>query len=253
MQTPNAVHIPFRKGVYVLTVHYENTRGRNVENDRAGLRLWIEPPSLESSTTPGQVLQMYGQHESIHIPASDDPQDYELEYQISAEATRAVLPPDGVQIFTTHAHMHETAQKARVKLIRDGVHVRDVLKTWGHDFNMEAPVWGFWKLLPGDALIVTCTYRPLPDRDVVGGWSTKDEMCVILLGMVPEVPGFDFAVGYLVRPDEPFRNSYAGPANGWVSDTLHYSKAIYPPNEEGRNFVSLIEHEKATCELCWSM
>lgn len=248
MQTPHAVHVPMRKGIYVLTVHYENPLGQRIVNDRAGVRLWIEPPTLTSRTTAGQMLQIYGQHQSIHIPSSPQPQDYPLEFQISADATRAVLPPQGVEIFTTHVHMHETAQKARVKLIRDGVHIKDVLKTKSHDFNLEAPVWGLWRLLPGDALIVTCTYQSLPGKDVNGGWSTKDEMCVLLLGIAPEVPGLDFAVGYMVRPDEPFLNSYAGPANGWVSDTLDYSKAIYPPNP-GRDYIPLVEHEAPLCGL----
>lgn len=104
--------------------------------------------------------------------------------------------------------------------------------------------------MPGDAIIMSCFYKPHPDRDIVGGWNTEHEMCDLIFGLAPEVETFAFGLGWMVRPTEEFRNSFMGSsAVGATAKTLDYTQAIYRPNPEGRNFVPLEEHRLNVCEL----
>ena len=249
-ETPASVHIPLRQGRYVLMVHYDNSDGVDIEDDSVGLRLWVEPPMVVASsplTNPGQVHHMYGQHNTIYIPADPQRRKLSLSFEISSDATRAMVPTEGVQVFSSHVHMNKVAgYQAQVKLIRNGVHIANVVQYDMYDFDAVAPTWNLWKLLPGDTLIITCTYRPLPDRDVVGGWSMDDEMCILVLGIAPELPNVDYAVGYMVRDGDPFLRSYMGLSNGFVPETLEYEYAECEPNED--SFYQPMADE-SICEL----
>ena len=57
IQFPPGVHNPLSAGIYVLLVHYENPTGMPVVNDRAGLRVWAEPPPLPSRTNAFNQMQ----------------------------------------------------------------------------------------------------------------------------------------------------------------------------------------------------
>ena len=115
-----------------------------------------------------------------------------------------------------------------------------------YDFDAEAPTWDLWKLLPGDTLIVTCSYRPLPDRDIVGGWSMNDEMCVLVLGIAPELPNVDYAVGYMMKDGDPFLGCYMGLSDGRLPETLEYEFAQFEPNAD--SFYQPMADE-SNCEL----
>ena len=68
-----------------------------------------------------------------------------------------------------------------------------------------------WKLLPGDALVVECTYvHGEGGADVVGGLETDDEMCIMGLGITAALPGVGFLTGFMVRPGDPFLPTYVG-------------------------------------------
>jgi hypothetical protein len=106
---------------------------------------------------------------------------------------------------------------------------------------------GLWRLLPGDALEISCFYRPDPNDDITGGWNTANEMCDLIFGMAPEPEGFTFGVGYMVKPGEPFRNSYLGHGDGTTAKNFNASQTIYPP--DSRNYVPLEDHRINVCDL----
>ena len=189
-------------------------------------------------------------HESIHIPADPEQNVVERSFQISSAATAAVLPPEGIQVFGARSHMHGAGVRAVAKLIRNGVHIKNVWYENRFDFALQNPVKNVWRMMPGDSIIVSCFYRPEPDRDIVGGLEFTDEMCNLYIGSWPMVEGFEVVTGLMVGPDEPFKNSYMGYRNGYETASpgqLKYKDAIYPP--DGRDFVPLAEHELDVCDL----
>lgn len=230
--------------------HYDNPQGISLDGDTSGIHVWVDPPSIESTSKPGQITYLRANYESIHVPADPQQKEVELQFMISSAATKAIIPPGGVQIFGTVAHMHEAGVRATAKLIRDGIHISNVFESQGYDFALQTPHWDLWRLMPGDTIIMSCFYKPHIDRDIRGGYSTDDEMCDLLFGLAPESESFLFGVGWMVHSDEPFRNSFMGNANSvGAAKAINYTKAIYPPTPGGRDYVPLEEHRLDICEL----
>jgi len=172
---PSASHLPLQGGgVYMLLIHIENPQELQLGKTRPGIRVWTEPLQVPATSQPGRLLRYSAHFDSINIPPGAEP--YEMSFMISAEATKAVLPEAGLQVAASTIHMHQAGIRANVQLIRDGVHVANVYETKGFDFAMQTPKYDLWKLLPGDALIVSCSFKPDMNRNILGGWGTDDEM-----------------------------------------------------------------------------
>merc|ERR1712176_160530 len=128
----------------------------------------------------------YADWESIKIPADPHQKEITLQYQISADLTERLLPENGVQALGGFVHMHQHGSRSRVELIRDGEHIMDILNHRSYDFDMQAYTWKPYTYLPGDSLIISCTYNPLPDQDIVGGPTGSDEMCIFVTYVLDE-------------------------------------------------------------------
>lgn len=232
---PSGLHFDLPKGKYILQVHYENPFRLPIVNDRTGMRLWVQPPAVMTRTSPAGLLQFDSLLSSIQIPADPAQKEVELQFQISGEATRDYIPQGGVLVFGTLLHMHNLGSRASMDVIRDGKRVQTVYESMSYDYDRQVPVWNRWRLLPGDAVVITCAFIPLPDQDVHGGFQTQDEMCSLHMGTAPEIPGLGRSMGALVKLDEPFLNSYMGPASV-NSRMLNYSSYQYPPNPVDRSY-----------------
>ena len=250
---PAGIHARTNAGRYVLQLHYENNLGVPVNNDRSGIRVWVEPPRVPSRTRPASVFSLDGNLNSIHIPADPKQEDYSIQFMIPGEATREHVPPEGVQAFASAYHMHNAGLNARLQLIRDGVHILDVFNSLSYDFHLQTPTYKLWKLLPGDSLLMTCTYRPHPERDIYGGLASEDEMCVSVIGFVtPQNSTWDqiLGVGYPVEKGQPLNKAFLGTIpDGEDRHTLDSSFATFSPSFEEENFVPIKNHRYNTCEV----
>ncbi|CAB9520124.1 DBH-like monooxygenase protein [Seminavis robusta] len=249
IQFPPGVHVPLDPSTYILQVHYENTAGMPIVDDRAGVRVWAEPPSLPSRSKPAKNVGHGAFLNTIHIPADPEQKEYAIHFQIPAEATQALLPAGGVDVFSAMLHMHKKGVRGRLQLIRDGVHVMDVFDTLSFDFNSQQPKLKMWKYLPGDALIITCIYEPHKDKPIYGGQSDNDEeMCTVFLAMTPPVPGYDRALGIATPADQAFANAYVGQGLGFNDNRTE--EAIYAPTyKDTREFKPLQDHRTDLCAL----
>ena len=247
IQVPAGTHVGIDAGIVLMMVHYDNVHHIPIQNDRSGIRFWVLPDSQQNETTPGQIVNHNGMVETIRIPADPLQREYDLEFMISSAATRAVLPPEGVQVFGAGMHMHNAGIRARLQHIRNGKHIEDIYDTRSFDYERQAPTLKRWRLLPGDALIMTCTYRPHPEKDIIGGLGANDEMCQFGIGFAPKVPEYPAAVGYLVRPDQAFLNSFIGEApENVINAFTPYEFATYPP--DSRDIVSLQDFRENICD-----
>lgn len=232
---PPGLHFDLPKGKYILQVHYENPFGKPIVNDFTGMRLWVQPPALSTGSSSAGLLQIDALHDSISIPADPRQKTVTYQFQISADATRDHVPRGGVLVFAALFHMHRLGSRGRVEVIRDGKRVQTVYQSISYDYDRQVPVWNRWHLMPGDAIVVTCTYKPLVDKDVRGGFRTEDEMCGVHMGTAPEIPNLARCMGAFVKPTEPFLNSYMGPANV-NARMLNYSSYKYKPNPVDRAY-----------------
>ncbi|CAB9517883.1 DBH-like monooxygenase protein [Seminavis robusta] len=245
---PPGLHLTLEPGFYVLQVHYENAARATIVDDRAGLRLWAEPPALPTWTNPSRFVTLEAYLDTIHVPADQNQEEIEVHYQISGEASRAVLPPDGVQVFMNLLHMHDRGVCGHLQLIRDGVHVQDIINTISFDKNSQQPNFRMWKYLPGDTLVMTCVYKPQKDVDTYGGKAASAEMCNALLGMTPPVPGFVRALGVVTPADQPFGKSQIAGGNSFAYDRSETATHA-PTYKETKDFKHLVDHHMKFCEL----
>ena len=175
-EMPTAAHLPLKQGgTYILQIHYDNRFGLDLSDEKPGIRVWVEPPSEKAVSLPGKLHFFRAHPDSIVIPPDPEQKEFEIQTLISSEATIAVLSETGAQAFSSLVHMHETGIRATVKLIRDGVHIRNVYESNGFDFALQTSKIDLWRLMPGDALVISCFYKPDPKRHIKGGWSSDDE------------------------------------------------------------------------------
>ncbi|CAB9517528.1 Tyramine beta-hydroxylase [Seminavis robusta] len=232
---PSGLHFELPKGKYILQVHYENPFHKPIVNDRTGMRVWVQPPALMTRTSSAGLLQFDALHDSIHIPQDPEQKELTFQFQISADATREYVPDGGVLVFGSLFHMHLLGSRGRVELIRDGERIQTVYRSMSYDYDRQVPDWNRWRLMPGDAVVITCTFTPLKDQDVHGGFRTLDEMCGVHMGTAPGIPNLARAMGAFVKPNEPFLNSFMGPAvvNARM---LNYSSYNFLPNPADRSY-----------------
>ncbi|KAL7536966.1 hypothetical protein ACHAXR_008856, partial [Thalassiosira sp. AJA248-18] len=248
IQSPPGTSVKMHPGVFVLQVHYDNTYQVPIKNDSSGIRFWVLPDEQAKMTQSGNIVNHVGQLASIRIPADPLQRDFPLQMMISSEATRATLPETGIQVFGVSLHMHKAGLRGRLQLIRDGENILDVYDYRSYDFNMQAPNLKRWRILPGDAMVVTCIFKPNKDTDIVGGLRTEDEMCNFAIGFSPELPNYRSGVGYLVKPDEPFRKSFIGNVPN-TTRGLYMPEDLAPFAPDKRGWVDLRDYREDYCEM----
>jgi hypothetical protein len=118
-------------------------------------------------------------------------QDSHLTYGIcSSECTQESFPPEGIKIVNMLHHAHLAGRKLRQRHIRDGVELPLIGEDNFYDFNYQQShlLAKEAVILPGDELITECDYETLDRDDVVlGGLSTKEEMCQSFMLYYPRV------------------------------------------------------------------
>lgn len=150
-------------------------------------------------------------------------------------------------MFITALHMHERGLRGSLKIIRDGVHIIDVFDTLSYDHNSQQPTLKRWKYMPGDALIMTCVYKPYKDKDIYGGENADSEMCTFPVRMIPPVPGYDIGFGVATPADSnTFGNSFLGTGRQFADATV--TVGSYPPSHTASDFKSLKHHRADICE-----
>lgn len=246
IQAPPGTSVKMHPGTFVLQVHYDNTYHVPIENDKSGIRFWVLPKEQAALTESGNIVNHVGQLSSIRIPADPLQREYPLQFMISSEATKATLPETGIQVFGVSLHMHKAGLRGRLQLIRNGENILDVYDYRSYDFDLQAPNLKRWRMLPGDAMVVTCIFKPNKYTDIVGGLRTEDEMCNWAIGFSPELPNYRSGVGYLVSPDEPFKNSFIG-------NVPNSTRGLYMPEEmapfkpDPRGWVDLRDYREDFC------
>jgi len=242
-QTPPNVELTLQQGYHILEVHYENTIP--VEREYPGIRIWAQPTHIKSTSIAGHIAFHNGEFDSIFIPADPEEKEVSLGFLVSAEYTQALLPDGGVQIFANFVHMHRQGVRGKVQVIRDGINILDPVDNTAYDFDTQSPNYKPWRLLPGDAMIVTCVYKAHPTRNIVGGPAAHDEMCLYVYGMTPRIPGYERTVSTLVPTGEPFMPTYITPLAGKIEGAT----AEFSPVPETPQYEALIDYRYNICEV----
>jgi len=175
----------------MMETHYDNYQREEVSGDRSGLRLYYTPRLRPHDLGQATIGHMFDA--SIIVPPGEP--RWDVRGHCSSECTRDLLPAEGVLLTTGLLHAHLLGQAITLRHIRDGQELEPILRDDNYDFNyqqdrmMENPR----RILPGDHLIVECTYNSLQrNKTSYGGIGTYEEMCNAFISYYPRVEAFSW-------------------------------------------------------------
>jgi len=110
-----------------------------------------------------------------------------------SECTRNEVPAGGVTMHATFQHMHKIGVAIRTRHIgADGTEKAPLADNQNYDFNLQSWIaMDDRTFMPGDEVIVECTYNASKRTDITrGGLSTDDEMCLTYVAYYPRMSLF---------------------------------------------------------------
>ncbi|XP_068083155.1 tyramine beta-hydroxylase [Anabrus simplex] len=170
----------------MLEVHYNNPEQRTDWVDSSGVRLYLTPSLRQYD---GGVIELGLEYtDKMAIPPNQPA--FTLSGFCVAECTAVGIPPDGIVIFGSQLHTHLTGTRVLTRHIRDGKELP--MLNWDNHYSTHfqeiRPLKRRVRILPGDALITTCTYKTTDRNNItLGGFAISDEMCVNYVHYFPKV------------------------------------------------------------------
>uniref|UniRef100_A0A2P2IGG7 DBH-like monooxygenase protein 1 n=2 Tax=Hirondellea gigas TaxID=1518452 RepID=A0A2P2IGG7_9CRUS len=169
---------------FLFEVHYDNPNKLSAYMDGTKLLVYYTHTAREfntggiiigSSVTPLQIIgPAIGTWQSTGV--------------CDADCTKTDIPKEGITLVGGMLHTHLLGQAIKLQHIRDGKELPPILEDEHYDFNYQQE--RFMKqerlILPGDTMIVTCSYntshKVLPS---FGGLRTTEEMCLAFMVYYP--------------------------------------------------------------------
>ena len=174
--------------VFKIEAHYDNAM-LQAESDQSGMRIHLTP-TLRPLDGNLVILGMDYWDREFVIPGGTE--SFSLTNICPTTATSRLNQP--IYVYAWNAHMHYYGRSLVTEHYRCGVKIGEIGRIDQYEFDnqqsyfFETPI----KVLPGDALVTTCTFDTttvLPGP-VLGGEETTDEMCDNYLSYYPFVGSF---------------------------------------------------------------
>ncbi|ODM89911.1 DBH-like monooxygenase protein 1 [Orchesella cincta] len=104
------------------------------------------------------------------------------------------IPPEGISVFAAFLHTHTSGRGVRFQHFRGNEELPWISSDDNFNFNYQQVrlLREERRILPGDQLIQTCVYNTMARNGsaVVGGHSTRHEMCMAFAYFYNRIPGF---------------------------------------------------------------
>ncbi len=153
---------------YVVQVHYNNGAGLADVVDKSGVRIWHDEPK---GTEYGMV--------------APGPLVFSIPPQSTTTATGQCKADEPVTLLAAMPHMHGIGQSFKAEIVRADGSRESVVELSGWSFEMQ-PFYALnAKMMPGDRLETSCTWRNDGDGPVSMGEKTGDEMCFLFTFVTP--------------------------------------------------------------------
>ncbi|CAL8068056.1 unnamed protein product [Orchesella dallaii] len=160
-----------------VTVSLEVFYGNKIRENEAGV-------ALIGQVVPGSV--------SLLLPPNS--QEHIIMGHCAAGCTSEWIPPEGISIFATFLHTHTSGRGVRFQHFRGDKELPWILSDDNFNFNYQPArlLREERRVLSGDQLIQRCVYDTTNKNGsaVVGGHSTRHEMCMAFAYFYTRIPGF---------------------------------------------------------------
>ncbi|ODM94234.1 DBH-like monooxygenase protein 1 [Orchesella cincta] len=182
---------------FLMELHYDNPQMLEGRKFKTGARIYHTNqlrPVEAGLLTIAHDLQI-----SFTIPPNQE--DFVLTGQCGSQCTNLGINnlPNGLQVFNSLLHGHLSAKKMKLRHFRGDKELPwfDVENHYDFNFQQSKPFPEVKRILKGDHLTVECTYdsRWNEGKVVVGGLSTREEMCMAFLWYYPKQT-FEYCSSY---------------------------------------------------------
>ncbi|KAK3101729.1 hypothetical protein FSP39_005907 [Pinctada imbricata] len=174
--------------LYILQMHYNNPGLRKDYVDSSGMRLMvtrnirpIEAGEFMTGVYVNPRFQIVPPHEQSFVSTG----------YCNAECINKGLKyrPEGIHIISVFQHAHLLAKGIKTRLIRKGTELKPLADDQSYDFDFQDVRRVNRTILPGDSIIVECTYNSMDKtQPTYGGESTSEEMCISFFYYYPRIP-----------------------------------------------------------------
>ncbi|XP_054267311.1 MOXD1 homolog 1-like [Macrosteles quadrilineatus] len=186
---PDHVGIPIgenrRSTFFMLEIHYDNPTLKKVV-DSSGLRVFYTD---KLRANDGAILVT-----GIIISPLQVIPPYQTNYKTAGycdfHCTHSTLPSE-INVVSALLHSHRAGREIKLRHVRNGVELPPIAQDKTYDFNYQQSrvLLEEKQILPGDEIITECVYNTESrNRPTVGGFSTKQEMCLSFLTYYPRSP-----------------------------------------------------------------
>eukprot|EP00794_Sanderia_malayensis_P012195 gene12195-13451_t len=214
----------------VLETHFDNPSERTDFVVTTGLRFFYDSPRQYEAETITVGTTVSG---SLLIPPKQ--KEWYLKGYCSKECTEKLassdaLPGNEIRLFASFPHAHTTGTGIWTKHIRNGKELPEVFRDENYDFDYQQTylLKKEIKFKAGDEMITYCRFNTMKRKDaVVGGQSTKEEMCLNFIMYYPRV-NLTTCISHDILVPSKFAKKYARPVFEGPHNKFNRSQPIQP-------------------------
>ncbi|ODM96787.1 hypothetical protein Ocin01_09894 [Orchesella cincta] len=169
---------------YRLEIHYQNPDGLYLI-DNSGIRVFYSSTLREYESG----LLVTGHRRSPFMTIPPRQAEFNIYGLCSAECMWNGLNPEGTKILAVQLHSHWIGRRAQLRHIRNGRELSPIVV----ENHLNSNFQDYWllprevKIIPGDQLILQCTYETTKNDTVIfGGSATSEEICEAIILYYPK-------------------------------------------------------------------
>ncbi|CAH1270459.1 MOXD1 [Branchiostoma lanceolatum] len=173
----------------MMETHYDNPDLRNDIVDSSGLRLYLTSTLRTNEVGVLQVGVEVGQSQKIP-PGSASHTTVAHCYSECLQQGMEDVSATSLNVLAAFGHAHLAGRSVSVRHVRGANERQELFKDEFYDFNYQetVPMEQATQILPGDSILMECTYDTTDRSDVTyGGLATQNEMCIAWLLYYPKM------------------------------------------------------------------
>lgn len=104
--------------------------------------------------------------------------------------TENVFPDEGINIVSVSIHTHTSGRNVKLSQIRNGREINRIVEDNYYNYNYQEvrQLANETKVLPGDFMILDCTYNTTAlNKPTLGGYSLHEEICLSFITYYPKI------------------------------------------------------------------
>lgn len=188
---------------YMLEIHYDNPQAKKVL-DNSGFRIHYTRHLRPNDG--GMMISGVSVSDTQMIPPGQ--KLYRNVGICGPSCTGVMFPEEGINIVSVTMHSHVAGRQMKLRHVREGKELERIIEDSNYDFAYQQvrQLRNETNVKPGDYLITDCAYETLTRRrPTLGGYSTKQEMC---LSFITYYPRIELAGCYSMTPVKEFFETF---------------------------------------------